>query len=1617
MKYLVLLVVCLLSLSASAFEDIVYDYNTRSPGSDIYAFRGESSIQVPNNLNFPNSSVDYAKLQFDDDSYLASIATSTNNFPSMHYIIFIDQDETDVTELNILWNGYGINNSSNKRDGVVLYIWNFRQDSYEELAFTTSANEVNLTSVLTSNITDYLGGSNENAIVLYAVSVDSKSSENSVSNIYADYVSLRVSVPTPATLTANFQFDECAYVGNGNEVIDQLGNYSGTSHNDVNTSSDAQIAKALTISNAQHHVRTSIPVTADFSVSTWFKKPNDDTGSRYFALGAMSGGGDLFLLDRDNDLRWAVYNPSQGNVNGTYSFANLDSAWHHMALVYSGNETSLYIDGNFIETISIVPSGTLAFIGTSFDDVDSANPQGFRAPIDEFLVFNGSLTPSEVSSIYNNQLSGKNYDGATRQATYCVATPVANFKFDEVEYTDVAGEVKDSIGSFHGRAKFAQPVEGKVCQALDLSATGTADYVVLDEDVLNGKSEFSISVWAKTAKTGAQSFLSGATSGSNNELIMWFTRDTSFRPHLQNTNNGTLTVSSIAGDTWRHLVWTHGNNKSCLFIDKVAQGCIDQPTNVLEISSLIVGQEQDSVGGSFDAGQSYNGLLDELVIYDQVIDQSQIDQIYDYQNNGLGLDGEPVSCIVNPILHYSMDETSWNGSAGEVFDETGNFNTQAINGLTTGNSTRALTGNPGTCGYGNFDGVDDYIQLNDDPRLDLQNALTISAWINPEALPASGLKTIVSKDENYEFHLTPAGEINWWWQTQSFSTSGAGITAGNWHHVAITYESGKQVIYVNGVDKGSRTFTGDLILNNDPLQIGQDQGLSERFFSGFIDEVFIFARALSTLEINEIYNKRHACVEPAIHHYEIVHDGNGLTCASEPITIKACTNSSCSTNSDLSTESVSLDFVVTSTIDGSMIKASPTFTGSTSFNFNHFNAESLVLSIDGATVLASNPVECSGFGTSCNMTFADAGFRFLYSDSNSPISHQTAGKEFEEELKLQAVKSNNGVCEGIFTGDVNISLAQENVSPDLNFNAGLAFESNGNTIAKYPLFTDNVTLDFGSDSIAIIPKPIYLDAGEIRLHAKYSNSDISIVGSSNDFWVKPARFEIVAKKTEGNANDYLNGDNAEHVTIHKAGENFSFTINALNYLGAITQNYRQSDGILELKVSRIAPQGDAVDGTFTYAAGQNRSTSTSAIFEKATVTNFSDGNKGSSVFNGAQYGEVGIINLDVQDSNYGGLGESNGLVSAADITVGRFTPAYFKQTVKDDHKGKLDAFQSAIGQCGISEWTYTGQRTNDDEGTIRYSLEPKITITAFNALGLITKNYTLGEPEKFLKLEASGVDITLPTHDETQQIVGSVTDNPVAITGVMKEGSFKESLDDDGNAIAGEWLYTYSDEDHFSYDRDDTSFLKPFDAMIPFVTEQITDSDGITLQSDPSTSLVLDSAIEKFVVEGVQIRFARMVLENSYGAETAELRAPLNIQVYDGTNFNIHSDENCLTATIGDKQAGAKYSGNMNLWDYRLIDIEADAIQVGDTEASIPAIAGIDNALESGIQNQVFFSAPEKQGALEWEYEVPSWLKFKWDALDSGNDGNFYDDNPIAVLNFGRFRGNDRIISWREVVN
>lgn len=1575
MKRIVLFVLMLTSYVASAATTTHYDFSVRSPSVNIFAYDGVLTSQVPSNNSSPSfqhSSSDYNAIASNNNFGSAISSNSNNTYPSVRYVIALDETPSTVSKINVVWNGLASNDNRGRTDGVKIYIWNFTANRYDLITSTTSSTEVTLSKNITSNITNYIDGTSSNRVIIYLVS-QGKTSGKKTNEIITDYVKLEVTSTAIVRAIANFQFDECTYTGIGNEVIDQLGKYSARSYNGVNTSFDAQIEKALFISNAQQHIQTSIPVSNAYSVSTWIKKPTDTSGNRYFVLGAMEAGGDLLYLDRNNSFKWGVYTPDTGFIQGNYSFNSLGSDWHYVTLVYQNSKTHLYIDGSFKETINLMPTGTLKYIGTSLDNLNTSTPQGFRAPLDEFMVFSGALSAADITQIYNNQKAKKDYDGKARAKVSCSELFV-NYQFDECKYSGAGNEVIDQTGNYsatsHGGV--TTTASGQVNKAANLIA---------DDHYFNTSiplpSSYSLSTWFKKPTANDRFFSLGSTTTL--DYIMFLDKGDNWRWGVvvgdNETKKGTYSFATL-DSSWHHLILTYHGGNIRLYIDGSLVDTIASPppNGTLEF-----------IGKVYNGNaQSFRAPLDEFMLFQGELSSSAILNIYNNQKAGKNYDGSARIKTQCPelIAHFSMDEKSWNGSSGEIVDEINNFNTQAINGLSTDNTLPALTGNIGTCGYGSFDGVNDYIEISDDPKLDFQTALTITAWINPHSLPRFGLKTIVSKDENFEFHLTPSGEINWWWQTHAFSTSGAAITPGSWHHVAVTYKKGQQVIYINGVAKGTRSYTENLVLNNDPLQIGQDQGISSRFFEGFIDEVHVFKGALSAAEVNEVYLKRHACPKPTLHHFEIVHDGNGITCEAEKVVIKACTNSLCSA---VSSSPMSVDFL----IDG-VKKSSKSFTGSTDISF--FQTTPKVISLSLANSNDQQPTHAlvckNGAVNSCDMTFSNAEFKFLYGAAETDIDNQVAGNSFSDVVKLQAVKSDNGVCKPLFKGKQNVTFSQQNIEP--GGTTGLNLQVGSLNIPKFPTFSGVIELNFDNEGKAPLPTLKYLDAGQIRLHASYSFPavSLSVSGNSNDFWVRPHKLVMTAKS----GSKILNAKTSTATPAHKASENFDFVVTAYNSLGTslanITKNYKQSKK-LQLKLTRTGPSVGGFEGDFTYithddmSIGVIRSDLSAPVFKGAKLSAFING---ISRYTHAKYSEVGLINIDIQDATYGGV--DGFIVPGDDLNVGRFVPDHFELSRK---------FKGELVNKNNHSFAYTGEMDSAAlaNGAISYKkdMEPEFIITAYNAdtPGKVTQNYT----GTFMKLAKESITVISPTTDTGR--VGKDKDTNLKAKLQIIDSNF---IDNNNGTVT----YKFNKEDNYVYTRDTNSLIKNYIADIDLKITKIEDKDGVTAKDIDNDN---NNGILTLNPAGIDIRFGRWNIENSYGPENANLPLPMAVQYWDGNKFVVNEFDEL---TKYDGSVEANYTKN----------------KIGVLPALSPLLApsvveifGAKPNFIKGI-GQLLLSKPSGglQGQIRVTYEkVPSWLKFNWNSVDENSDGNVYDDNPSGVATFGVYRGNDRIISWREVIN
>jgi len=178
-----------------------------------------------------------------------------------------------------------------------------------------------------------------------------------------------------------------------------------------------------------------------------------------------------------------------------------------------------------------------------------------------------------------------------------------------------------------------------------------------------------------------------------------------------------------------------------------------------------------------------------------------------------------------------------------------------------------------------FDGVDDYIDVIDTgtSSLDTTSAFTISVWIYPNQISTGRRYALVSKRKNtYPLSGYFLGLDNEGWCDDNPGDLKAtiGFNYGNqstvyiecvdkgsvskdiWKHLVVTYNSSGDIraIYENGIKQNSIGMrnVGTIDTNNESLFIGK--GHYDGPFSGKIDEVRLYNRALSDAEIKAIYN-------------------------------------------------------------------------------------------------------------------------------------------------------------------------------------------------------------------------------------------------------------------------------------------------------------------------------------------------------------------------------------------------------------------------------------------------------------------------------------------------------------------------------------------------------------------------------------------------------------------------------------------------------------------------------------------------------------------------------------------------------------------------------------------
>ena len=235
-----------------------------------------------------------------------------------------------------------------------------------------------------------------------------------------------------------------------------------------------------------------------------------------------------------------------------------------------------------------------------------------------------------------------------------------------------------------------------------------------------------------------------------------------------------------------------------------------------------------------------NGLAGSTSYSYRVRAQDGIGNLGPYSNVATATTGA-VGPALGLVAAYGFDETS--GST--VSDVSGFANTGTID-----SAIRVTTGKYG--GALSFNGSAQ-VTVPDSSSLDLTTGMTLEAWVNPSAAP-SNWRALIAKNQDRYYMMASTNNNNWPGAGGTFGTTnqnvfGASVLPTNtWTHLAVTYDGAQIRFYVNGTQISTFPETGNISTSNTNLTIGAD--VYGEQFSGLIDEVRIYNRALSQPEIS-----------------------------------------------------------------------------------------------------------------------------------------------------------------------------------------------------------------------------------------------------------------------------------------------------------------------------------------------------------------------------------------------------------------------------------------------------------------------------------------------------------------------------------------------------------------------------------------------------------------------------------------------------------------------------------------------------------------------------------------------------------------------------------------------
>ncbi len=537
------------------------------------------------------------------------------------------------------------------------------------------------------------------------------------------------------------------------------------------------------------------------SFGRFIEKAEDTTPYRGWLLG--------LLAPPDFFAHAQVYHTESGStpdytaLSGTTDL--YDGRWHHIATTVTSSKISIFIDGVFENSTLYSPTVSSDNAGeVEFNNSSKQGAPDWSIVLDEVRVSNAERSPQE----FNLQLPPRDLTAIASGSTIDLSWQNGGGAIPLMRYYIYRGPDSTSV-------VLIDSTTNSVYADTGLQSDFTYYYRISAVDSTGFEGRSSMAGFAKTSQTN-------------------------FPPAKPNN------LLAQTGDSQVTLTWNK-NQESDFLRYRIYGGTSPNPTTKID----------STTGGISDTSKTIDGLTNGTTYYFRVTAVDSAGNESEYSNE-VSVTPQSVDLESDLVAYYPFN--------GNAHDESGHGN----NGVTywvvpavdrLGNAESAYL----------FDGTSSHIRVPYSVSIGVQEALTLSAWIYmdgggpyaPRVLEIRNRNTqggyYLAASGNSNVERTMEGTFRTTGTTGHFLSTTAPVAALSWHHVvfAVDGASRRSWIYIDGALRDSSSCSEvitsmDYGVMND-LFIGSDPDSVHRW-GGCIDDIRIYSRALSAVEVSSLYH-------------------------------------------------------------------------------------------------------------------------------------------------------------------------------------------------------------------------------------------------------------------------------------------------------------------------------------------------------------------------------------------------------------------------------------------------------------------------------------------------------------------------------------------------------------------------------------------------------------------------------------------------------------------------------------------------------------------------------------------------------------------------------------------